>query len=492
MSATIDRTFRPETLRSRRDAWWERIVFFHVAALIVGVSWGYGGQSPWIRHLLHIWGTVGIALFVMIAGRRSVRRELTGAPLRHLWPLLAFDALVLLSAWNPSTQLIGSGANAYFQHLTPRWTWLPSSARPDLSLRELWQFNGIVLSCYNILFVLQRRSRLRELLYVIAGNAIVLAIFGSLQKLTHASGLWFGRVKSPNEFFFASFVYHNHWGAFTVLNTGVCLALIFHALRREQHRDIWHSPALAGAVATLLLAATAPLSGSRSSSVLVASFTLGAVVHFLLRLVRTRRDHHESAALPLAGVMLLVALAAAGIFALSRNVIATRAQTTVRQLQEIKGEATLNSRLRLYRDTWNMAAERPVFGWGLETYGDVFMIYNSAPDPGPGGWKPYYSEAHNDWLQALAEVGFAGTGLLVLLGVMPLRTVKWRRVESHVPRYLLVGCGLVLLYAWVEFPFANPSVMIAFWSSLYLAAAYARLDLIAQNRDAAAVAPGHA
>lgn len=477
MTAIVDRSFRPEPAHSRRDDMWERIVVAHLAVLIVGTSWGFGGQAPWVRHLLLVWGTVGIALFVMIAGQRPARGELTRRLLRHLWPLLVFDALVLVSAFNPSTERIVRETAAFFRHITPRWPWLPSSARPDLTLRELWLLNGIVISCYNILFALQGRRRLRQLLYLIAANALALAIFGTFQKLVHADGLWFGRVHSPNAFFFATFVYHNHWGAFTILNTGACLALVFHALRREHHRGVWHSPALAGAVATLLLAATAPLSGSRSSSVLLALFLLGAIGHFLLRLARSRRERHESATLPLAGVVFLVLMAAVGIFALSRDVIAKRTQTTLRQLEEVQGQTTLNQRLRLYRDTWNMAAARPVFGWGLETYANVFMIYNSAPDPGPGSWKPFFEEAHNDWLQALAEVGFVGTGLLMALGIAPLVGVRWRRVESHVPRYLLAACGIVLLYAGFEFPFANPSVMIAFCSSLYLAAAYARLDL---------------
>lgn len=471
--------------RPPREEKWERLVLAQVAVLIIGTAWGFGGQAPWVRHLLLIWGSVGIAFFVMILGRRSTRGAAWHQPLRHLWPLALFDALVLVSSCNPSTEIILFQGEQMFRHITPRWPWLPSSARPDLSWRELWQFNGIVLSCYNVLLVFRGRRMLRRLLWIAAGNALVLAIFGTFQKLLHADGLWFGRVKSPNEFFFATFIYHNHWGAFTLLNIAACLALLFHALRRASHRDLWHSPALSGAVVTLLLAATAPLSGSRSSSALIALFLGGALVHFLLRVVRQRREHHESPLLPLAAVAVVVLLAGAGIFGLSRHVIAARTQTTLRQIQEIKGESTLNARIRLYRDTWNMAAARPVFGWGLESYANVFMIYNSAPDPGPGGWKPYYAEAHNDWLQSLAEVGFAGTGLLVLLGLLPLVTVPWRRVESRVPRYLLAGCLLVLIYAWVEFPFANPSVMIAFWSTLYIAAAYARLDLGDQRAETA-------
>jgi len=467
----------------RHDQFVENVVFAHVAILIIGTSWAFGGQAPWIRTLLNIWGSVGIALFVILAGRRRIHHELTWQPLRHLWPLLVFDVLALISAWNPSTDTIVRGGEQFLRYITPAHPWLPSSARPELTLRELWMLNGIVISCYNILFVLQSRRPLRRLLYLVAANALALAVFGTFQKLVRSPGLWFGSVKSPNEFFFSTFVYHNHWGAFTILNTGVCLALIFHALRREDRRDLWHSPALTGTVITLLLAATAPLSGSRSSSVLLALFLLGALIHFLFRLARSRRAHHESPLLPFIGVGLIVALAAGAIFFLSRNVIATRTQHTLRQIHEIQSESTLNQRLRLYRDTWSMAAARPAFGWGLETYGNVFMIYNSAPDPGIGGWKPYYSEAHNDWLQSLAETGFVGTGLVVALALMPLIAVPWRRVASLVPRYLLAGCGIVALYGWVEFPFANPSVLIAFWSCLFLAAAYARLDLNAQRSD---------
>ena len=232
---------------------------------------------------------------------------------------------------------------------------------------------------------------------------------------------------------------------------------------------------MAGAVATLLLAASVPLSSSRSCSVLIFLFLLGALVHFLARLIRRRRDMNESPLLPVAGIILAALVATAAVIYLGRGVIQQRLQLTSQQVAQIKTENALNSRLALYRDTWRMATVKPWFGWGLETYADVFRIYNSAPTP-VHGWRPFYAEAHSDWLQSLAETGFVGTSLLVLLGLMPILSVPWRHVESVLPRYLLAGCGLLLLYAWVEFPFANPSVMIAFWGCLYLGTRYALLD----------------
>jgi hypothetical protein len=57
---------------------------------------------------------------------------------------------------------------------------------------------------------------------VLAGNAVLLAVFGTFQKLAGAKGLWFGLVASPQPRFFSTFVYHNHWGSFILLSTVVC------------------------------------------------------------------------------------------------------------------------------------------------------------------------------------------------------------------------------------------------------------------------------
>ncbi len=466
--------------RSPFSPLWEQVVLVHASVLVVGLSWWFGGQSPGARVALLAWSTLGIGLFLAAAGWN--RRE-GAASLRHLWPLGLFDVLVGLSCLNPTTSLVMRENEPMFMFIDPRWAGLPSTARPDLTLRELWQFNGIVLSCYNVFLVLQHRGRLRQLLAVVALNAFALAVFGTFQKLAGATGLWFGAVPSPQRYFFSTFVYHNHWGAFVVLCLAACLGLLFHTLRRGGHRDVWHSPVPLGAVAVLFIAATAPLSASRSTTVLLTVFLTGALVHFLAHVIRGRRARHESVLPQVGAIVLAAAVATAGVLYLSRDVVRTRLQTTAEQLRDLRAEDATNSRLQLYGDTWRMARDKPAFGWGLESYGTVFRLYNTQRAVELVFGQRYYREAHSDWLQALAEVGFVGTGLLVLLGAAPLVRVRWLRVRSHVPAYLLAGCALVLLYAWVEFPFANPSVMVGFWLSLFAAARYARLDLAAREEE---------
>ena len=466
----------PPTPPRRRATALEKAVLFHCSTLLVFTAWAFGGQAPWVRQIIAGWGTGGVLLFIVgCAAWKKSNPDRRHPALRLLWPLWLYDLLVIVSCFNPGFKeaVIGGQSSLVMADPNP---WLPSSARPLLAARELWLFNVMVLSCFNLWLVLESRRLIRIVLYVLAGNAVVLAVFGTFQKLVRANGLWLGLVPSPNSKFFSTFIYHNHWGAFTVMNTAVCLALLFHLLRRGGQRDLWHSPVLLGALATLLLAASVPLSSSRSCTVLVSLLLGGALGHLLLRIIRHRRAHHESVVVPVAAVGLVVVLAGAAIGYLSREVIAQRVQLTSEQLAHIAQEDTLNSRLTLYRDTWRMAAEKPWFGWGLESYAHVFRVFNTQRTAELQWWIPFYAKAHNDWLQSLAEVGLVGTSLLALLVLRSLLAVPWRRVRSVIPRYLLAGNALILLYAWVEFPFANPAVMLTFCATFYCALRYAALD----------------
>ncbi len=455
----------------------ERLVLFHFGTLMVFTAWAFGGQAPWVRQVIALWGALGILLFIFGCATQRGRQEGHSYPaVRYLWPLWLYDLLIVASCFNPGFKEIYVAGQPSLVMADPI-PGLPSAANPALAIRELWHFNVILISCFNIFLVLHSRRLIRLVLFVLAINAVALAIFGTFQKLAHAPGLWFGLVRSPNSKFFSTFIYHNHWGAFTVLSTAICLALLFHFLRRGGQRDIWHSPALLGALGTLLLAASVPLSASRSCTVLMAFLITGALLHFLIRLIRRRRELHESTFLPVVGIVLAALLSVGAIAYLGREVIAQRARLTSAQLAHFAREDTLNSRLTLYRDTWRMASERPWFGWGLDSYAHVFRIFNTQRTVETWWWIPFYAKAHNDWLQSLAEVGFVGTGLLALLMLLPLLAVRWRQVESILPRYLLTGVILVLLYAWVEFPFANPAVLLAFSASFYCAVRYALLDL---------------
>jgi O-antigen ligase len=454
----------------------ELAALVQVGAFVLLASWGFGGNAPWSHAAMLWWGSLGGLLTLAAFGDKEARAEGRLRPVRGLWPFALLNGIVLFSLFNPSFREVTMGREVLLVK-TGGEHYLPSTVRPALTRDALWLFDGIYLSCFNLVLCVRQRRALRALPLVIGANALVLAVFGSIQKFLGATGLYFGLVKSPQKYFFASFIYHNHWGAFTVLMTALCLGLVFYHGRRRGHRDFWHSPAFAGLVAVFLLAASIPLSTSRSCTLLVLALLGGALLHWAGTTVRQRRARRESAAPPLLAAAVAVLLAGAAAYQLARPIIEQRVAKTREQLAELQAHGGgLGSRMILYQDTWRMARDQPAFGWGLASYPTVFFYFYNTQDSSLDHLPVFYNDAHSDWLQSLAELGFVGTALIGLHGIVPLLTLRRHPRPGPLPGYLFAGCALVLLYAWVEFPFGNPAVVLAWWLCFFTGIRYTRLE----------------
>lgn len=454
----------------------EVITGFHVAGLLVFTAWDIGGETDFARIVICVWGS----LAVLITGYSCLHRLRRHAPLpsalRWLWPLLLFNALVLASVLNPSftRSLVGNTVMFVRGGSRPGW---PSSARPLLSLAALWQFDAIFLTCFNLLVAVTRRRLLRILLFIVTINALLLAVMGTFQKLASAPGLYFGRVPSPNELFFSSFIYHNHWGAFCLLFTAAALGLVFHYADHAETGGRRHSPAFLGLVAALFLAGSIPLSASRACTLLVLALLVGAFLHWMWCLHCRRRAEGRPTLTPAMVTLVVFLTALGGIYLLGRPVIEARISKTRQQIEELRLRGSLGSREQLYADTWQMAQEKIWFGWGFGSYATVFQMFNRQVSV--EGWVPFFAEAHSDWLQLLAEVGLVGAILILLLAVLPLAAALRLGPPGVLPAYLLAACALVVVYALVEFPFANPAVMEAFWFCFFCSLRYHKLTISA-------------
>jgi O-antigen ligase len=293
-------------------------------------------------------------------------------------------------------------------------------------------------------------------------------VLGTVQKLAGAT-LMIGGVLPPNIKFFSTFIYHNHWGAFTLVVVCMCLALLFHSTRHRRG-SFWKSPGTAGLVATLFLAASLPISQSRSSTALAVLLAGGALTHAAWLAIR-RRTALKSLAIPAAIALTLLGVATAGIAILARPMFEERIAQTRQQVADMReGKwVAVDDRPAVYRDTLRMIADRPLTGWGLESYGHVFPLYKGSDIVGPR-----YVHAHSDWLQTVAECGILGTLLIIVFVVRFL----WRlplRGSGPFPAWLLAGCATIVLYAALEFPFANPAVQMVFWAAFFGAVRYVRL-----------------
>jgi O-antigen ligase len=354
--------------------------------------------------------------------------------------------------------------------------WIPSAARSGLALGALWLFDGIFFSCLNLALTIRSRHVIRVIFAVVAGNALVLAIFGIVQKLVESKGIYFGLVRSPQDYFFASFVYDNHWGAFMILMTGACLGLVLRYVHGAKGEGFFRGPALTGAVATCLLACTIPYSGARACTLLVGIILFVALVRGIPQISGALKESGASTPGIYAGITAAIALAVAGVWMIAGDVIEARTDKTREQVSSIWAAHGLGTRGVLYHDTWRMARDRLAFGWGMGSYPTVFTLYNSL-EPNSDGLPQIYHDAHSDWLQSVSEIGVVGTALIGAAVLIPLLSVRRSRF-SPIPFFLLLGCALVAAYAWIEFPFGNVAVVLSWWLCFFGAVQYVRLTAI--------------
>ncbi|KXU36565.1 hypothetical protein AXK11_04235 [Cephaloticoccus primus] len=352
----------------------------------------------------------------------------------------------------------------------------------------LWLFNSFYLSAFNLLLAPQSRRVLRRFFFALLTNALLLAAFGSFQKLSGATGLFFNLVPSPQPRFFSSFIYHNHWGSFCVLMLAVALGLFAHYLHRHLLRELVRTPAMYVLAVVAALAITTPLSSSRSCTVLVLLSLLIGTVHWL-RIFWKRYDG-PPARRPLPAVFAALAFALLLFvgYDLAKPQIEERLRSTQTDINSLSGSKLQNHRVALYRDTWHMAKDRLPFGWGMASYPHTFQIYNTQAYGRADRLPVIYRDAHNDWLQTLAEFGAIGSALIMLCAVAPFLAFRQKLRRNAITTYLLGGCTLILLYAWLEFPFGNTAVRLIFWMLLFAAIRYAHLTYL-EHRAGIATKP---
>jgi len=476
-----------------------------VAVLLIATTWLFGGNAGWVKPYLAEWASLSIPLLVLNLRQAAQRhygslashqdRERiephssplllphTRSLLLCLCPLLALNALVAVSLFFPGFRIfLFEGEPVYISNRVS--VWLPSAANPPAVGIVLWLFNGAYLSAFNLLLAPQSRRALRRFFFIALSNSLLLSVFGTFQKLGGAKGLFFGLVRSPQERFFASFIYHNHWGAFCVLMLALALGLFAHYLRRHLLRDLAHTPAMYVLAAVAAAAITTPLSDSRSGTVLVLVALLVGTIHALAIFWKRHDGPPSRRPLPTViaavGFMLLLVIG----YDLAKPQITERVHQTQSQFSSGK-KILIDHRLTLYRDTWHMARDRLPFGWGMASYPHTFPIYNTQTYDGVTiGVPSLYHDAHNDWLQTLAEFGVVGSALIALCALSPLLAFRKTLRTNPISAYLFGGCALILLYAWLEFPFGNTAVRLSFWICLFAAIRYAHLTYIEHSTAA--------
>jgi len=125
-------------------------------------------------------------------------------------------------------------------------------------------------------------------------------------------------------------------------------------------------------------------------------------------------------------------------------------------------EDALAVRGEIWRATLRMIGEHPVFGVGLGAFATVYPRYDASP-----GLR-YTAEAHNDYLQLLAEVGIVGGLIGAAFLSLLVRTIwrsLWRAAEPAAVG-ASVGILAILIHSIVDFGLRVPANGLVFLSLL--------------------------
>jgi len=323
-----------------------------------------------------------------------------------------------------------------------------SMARQE-TLRALALFAGYSLLFFAVLEGLHGREEVRRfaMAFVILGFAHALG--GILWHYKDAGRVYWDSTTRENPF--GPYINRNHFaclmGMTVPLGIGFLLSIGHRrptAAGNPGSHDECAAPApvaesgpkrlLIGFVVAVMAGA---LGLSLSRGGLVSTFTAISILAAAVGARRLTRGH-----------LRMVATAVAGSLVFTFWLVA---QPLFSRLGSVVDPASMESRVWMWADTLRLAADFPLFGAGFGTFAEIYPSYQTALT------KFRVSDAHNDWVQLLAEGGLAGTlAVLAVVGVYAAAAVKRlvRRRDREAIFLALGGLGgllAFLLHSFVEF-----------------------------------------
>ncbi len=435
--------------------WLEMLTEGLLFTMIVFAPWAFGTTQPWSMWCMN---SAAYVLAGMLGAKLWLRRKLAlgwpnSASTRRLdLPLMALTIFIL-------GYVLIAAVNAEFTYVGSEWRqephshvkWLPHSLDRMASWGVFW--NWLALACVfwavhdhlagDVAMEGSRRPRrLHRLLFVLAGNAALVAFEGILQRSSGTPKLLWFMPTHDNPMASAQFgpyAYRSNAAQFFnlvwPLALGVWWQRHLQSSRRAQHH--WLLPCV------MVLLAGSLVSLSRAGAGV-------AILQLLACICVVIASSGFSARSRLAVVLVFVAAVGAASY-LGWEQLFERLRSSAAD--------PLSGRRETYELAERMTKDYPWFGVGPGAFGSVFQFYrNSTADYWPG-------QLHNDWLEYLITFGRIGCALLVTASALIAGrwfTTGGLRTHWTFTAFIWVALGGCLLHARVDFPLQIYSIQFVF------------------------------
>jgi len=437
--------------------YWITLLLVVVSPLFFGAAYGWGYTAMAVF--------AGLAL-ALLASRQALRGESTDLRLRALTPAIVIYLLVL--AWSVVQWLPGLAFGEAQAFWSQAATLLQADMPDSLTINPSLTLYAIVrLACYGAVFLVmfwyaRDVRRARQVVTAVAGVSIVYAVYGLVVYFSgNETILWYPKP-SYKWSLTSVFVNRNNYAAYVGLGLLCCVAVLHWRMRDRWHRaggQLGFAQGLAMLLVLpnalllmgcLVLATALLLTQSRGG----AATTLVGLLVYGYFMIAGRNFPRWAIAVFVA----LVLLAALFVLALSGDV-------TLSRLANL--EVDFAFRFDIYALSLQALADRPLVGFGLGTFEDVFRLYRTPLFP------ERYTMAHNSYLELAVDVGLPFALLFMLALAWPVwrcwRGVAARRWGVTFPALGLAASAQIGLHSLVDFPLQLPA----------LAATYAALMAVA-------------
>lgn len=293
-------------------------------------------------------------------------------------------------------------------------------------------------------------SRLKRIVVLFIIFGATMAFFGILQRLANPDGIY-GMRLTPQAIPFGPFVNQHHFAAFMQMTGGLTLGLLLGSdTAREKKYMLATALAISGVAVVL--------TGSRGG---LLAFLAMAGLAFVLNFFAARKQESESG-----GVGSKVLVTAGGL-ALAAVVIGTALliggnDQVLRSIGAVSADTDVSTgRLHFWPIALKIFLANPLIGAGFDAFGVAFTKYDT--------WSGVFrvEQAHNDYLQILADGGIAGFAcvavfvfLLFKKGLATVAATKGFRRSAAIGA--LAGCLGIMVHSFFDFPLRTNSNMFVF------------------------------
>jgi O-antigen ligase len=409
--------------RARRDSAPGHVNHFYplayvifLCALLMFAVLTFGAIETWSTSILEI----GAAL--LFAGMILHRVYICGAHLR----------------WNPLyPPMLGFGAVLAVQ-LTLNLT---AYRYVTLVLCIQYLAYGMLLVTANQVVAEERSGKLLVLAFSIFGSAV--ALFAICQNLNSALRMPWLHPPGTEGLIFGTYMNHDHYAGLMEMLAPLALVLSLSKLVHGGQRIL----AASGAV---IMAGSLVLSLSRGGA--ISLFVELALLFWMTSTV-------QKGALARSRMLFLVA----AILAFIAFIGSPAMWRGLGHLHDVV-------RLDIWKDSLRIFARKPIFGWGLGTFQNVYPAFRSF-------YTVFFiNAAHNDYVQVLVETGLVGFGCVVWFIVLVYRNgLRFSRNGDRewlgvLRTASLVGCSGILVHSLLDFNLQVPANAALFYVFCALAA----------------------